>query len=298
MKILITGANGQLGCELQAMIASGMADIGPIDACYHGAQVVPTDFEELDITNAAACEDYLANGGFDVVINCAAATNVDGCEENTNFAARLNAEGPANLARACAANGATLVHISTDYVLDGGDPMPQPESAMPNPHTVYGRTKLDGEMLVQRLCPQYYLVRTAWLYGAVGKNFVRTMARLGREREVVRVVADQHGSPTNANDLAYEILALIPTKAYGLYHATNNGACTWADFTEAIFARLGLTCRVERCTTAEYAAPAARPAWSILDNKHLRDTIGDKMRSWDVALDSYIEHQRESLLEG
>jgi dTDP-4-dehydrorhamnose reductase len=295
MKILITGGNGQLGREIRTMIATGTADIGPVSGFWQDVEVVSTDYQELDITDAAAVEKFVGEGGFDYLINCAAATNVDGCESDPEFAARLNAEGPANLAKACAAYGVKLMHVSTDYVLSGDNPMPQPESATPDPRTVYGRTKLDGEILVAKHCPEHWIMRTAWLYGAEGKNFVRTMARLGRERDEVTVVADQHGSPTNANDLAYEMLKVMESGEYGLYHATGNGATTWADFTEAIYDRLDIDCVVCRCTTEEYGAPAPRPAWSILDNKRLRDTIGDEMRSWDVALDSFVANNARTI---
>lgn len=287
-RILICGSNGQLGQELQKVLARGTADIGPIDGSWADVEVVATDYDELDITDAGAVEEALAGGDFDAVINCAAATNVDGCEADPAFAQRLNADAPANLAASCARHGAVLVQVSTDYVLSGTDPMPQAEDAPCAPDTVYGTTKLEGENAVRRLCPRHFIVRTAWLYGSVGKNFVRTMVGLGRTHDAITVVDDQHGSPTNANDLAYEILALLMTENYGTYHATGNGATTWNRFAESIMELAGLPCEVRGCTTEEYGAPAPRPAWSILDNKHLRDTIGDSMRSWDVALEGFM----------
>ena len=293
-KVLITGANGQLGSELQSIIASGASPIGAIDPGWADVEVVASDVAgdglvPLDITDAEAVAQFVADGGFDAIINCAAATNVDGCEANPEFAQRLNADAAANLAKAAADSGAVLVHVSTDYVLAGTDPMPQPEDAPANPNTVYGSTKLDGEKAVQELAPRSFILRTAWLYGTRGNNFVRTMVKLGRSHDQITVVDDQHGSPTFAGDLAHEILALLGTENYGLYHATNNGATTWADFARRIMANAGLACEVKGCTTEEWGAPAPRPAWSILDNKHLRDTIGDDMRSWDVALDQFME---------
>ncbi|MCH3968067.1 MAG: dTDP-4-dehydrorhamnose reductase [Atopobiaceae bacterium] len=294
-RLLITGSHGQLGTELQTIIAAGKSDIGPIDASWASCEVVPTDYEELDITDSAAVEAYLAAGHFDACVNCAAATNVDGCESDEAFAHRLNAEAPGNLARACAAHDVVLVHVSTDYVLSGTDPEPQDESAVPAPNTAYGRTKLDGEKAVTAACPRSFICRTAWLYGANGKNFVRTMVGLGRTHDEVTVVSDQHGSPTNANDLAYEILALLGTTNYGLYHVTAKGQCSWADFAQAIMDKAGLACHVRPCTTAEYAAPAPRPAWSVLDNRHLRETIGDSMRPWEAELDSFLAQNLDRL---
>ena len=294
-KILVTGANGQLGNELQMILASGRAPIGPIDSSWASCEVVPTDVAELDITNADAVMDFVRAGGFDAVINCAAATNVDGCESKPDFARVLNAEAPANLARAAAAAGATLVQVSTDYVLAGNDPMPQAEDAPTAPVTVYGSTKLAGERAVAELCPRHFTLRTAWLYGTKGKNFVRTMIGLGKTHDSITVVCDQHGSPTFAGDLAWEILALLGTEGYGLYHCTANGATTWDVFARRIMADAGLHCEVKPVTTAEWNADATRPLWSILDNKRLRDTIGDSMRSWDVALDEFMETNKDNL---
>lgn len=291
-KLLITGANGQLGRELQTILAAGRAPIGPIDPSWEACEVVPTDVDELDITDADAVMAFVRDGGFDAVVNCAAATNVDGCETNRDLAQRLNADAAANLARAAEAAGAVLAHVSTDYVLAGDDPMPQAEDAPCAPNTAYGATKLAGERAVREACARHFIVRTAWLYGTEGKNFVRTMVGLGRTHDRITVVCDQHGSPTFAGDLAYEILALLGTEAYGLYHCTGNGATTWDRFAARIMANAGLDCEVAPVTTEEYAAAnpqsAPRPAWSILDNKRLRDTIGDEMRSWDVALDEFM----------
>lgn len=292
-KLLITGANGQLGRELQAILAAGKAPIGELDPLWAGVEVVATDVEELDITNAEAVMAFVQEGGFDAIVNCAAATNVDGCETNPEFAQLLNAEAPANLARAAAAVGAKLVHVSTDYVLAGTDPEPQTEDAPCAPNTVYGATKLAGERAVAELCPQHFILRTAWLYGTVGKNFIRTMANLGRTHETVSVVCDQHGSPTFAGDLAYEILALLPTEHYGLFHCTNNGSTTWDEFARRIMAATGSSCEVLSVTTEQYKginpASAPRPLWSILDNKRLRETVGDSMRPWDVAFDEFAK---------
>lgn len=302
MKVLLTGAKGQLGEELTQIIRAGRADIGEVGGRWADVELVRADLladeatstSALDITDAAAVDAFIAGDAFDWVVNCAAATNVDGCEAEPAFAERLNAEGPANLARACAATGTRLLHISTDYVLKGDDPAPQAEDAVPCPQTVYGATKLRGERAVMELAPDAVIVRTAWLYGRHGKNFVRTMLRLGSERESVRVVADQHGSPTNANDLAYELLQImawadeVGADAAGIWHATGKGVTTWDAFAREIFRLAGIECTVEPVSTEEWGAPAPRPAWSVLAHARLDATIGDAMRPWDAALASFL----------
>lgn len=291
MRILITGAKGQLGSELARMIESGVADIGPVSDAYAGAEVELTDTEELDITDAQAVDSMLSTG-FDMVLNCAAFTNVDGCEAHEPEAYAVNATGPANLASACARFGGKLVQVSTDYVFPGTDAAPRVETDPTGPVSAYGRTKLAGEAEVQAACPQHFIVRTAWLYGLGGHNFVETMIRLGSERESVTVVDDQLGNPTYTNDLAYEMLALALTEHYGIYHCTNEGTCSWADFAQAIMEEAGLSCTVQRCTSAEYKAAnpasASRPAYSSLENAHLAATIGNRMRPWRDALASYV----------
>ena len=293
MRILITGAHGQLGNELRRLLETGSSEIGPIPACYEGCQVVLTDAAELDITDGSAVDAYVSEGGFDLIVNCAAMTNVDGCEVAEDAAYRVNADAPGNLARAANASGAKLVHVSTDYVFPGTEADPRTEDDAVGPVSAYGRTKLAGERQVQEACPRHFIVRTAWLYGYVGKNFVKTMMRLGETRDEVTVVDDQLGNPTNANDLAYEILKIATTDEYGIYHCTNKGTCSWADFAEAIMEEAGLDCKVVRCTSEEYAkanpASAKRPAYSSLRNKHLEETVGDEMRPWREAFAVYMQ---------
>ena len=300
MKILVVGSYGQLGKELEELFVTGKADIGPIDDIYRDADVTYVDIDTVDITDAAAVDALMDEGQFDAVINCAAFTNVDACEHENLAAFAANATGPANLASACERHGAKLVQVSTDYVLAGNNPEPQTEGAAVNPQSSYGRSKLAGEHYVAANCSRAFIVRTAWLYGKVGKNFVRTMLRISADHEFITVVDDQIGSPTYANDLAYEILKILPTENYGIYHATGNGQCSWYDFASAIIKRAGRACEVRPISTAEYAAQhpeaAPRPAFSILDNKHLRDTVGDDMRPWEEALESfmtYLEKQGE-----
>lgn len=293
MKILVTGCNGQLGNELKRLFETGTAEIGPIPALYQDADVVYADVAQLDITDEDAVNAFFAAHEFDVVINGAAMTNVDGCETAEDAAYRVNALGPANLAKVCANQGAKLVHVSTDYVFPGNVAGERVETDETAPISAYGRTKLEGEKLALAANPKTFVVRTAWLYGYVGKNFVKTMLRLARDVGHMTVVDDQVGNPTSANDLAYEILKIAETENYGIYHCTNNGICSWAEFTRAIVKRAGYDpAIVTPCTSDEYAeahpGAARRPLFSALRNKHLEDTIGDEMRPWQDALDTFI----------
>ena len=240
MRILVTGGNGQLGNELQRILREGRSEIGPIPDAYAGAEIVAADVDELDVTDADAVMAYVTQGGFDLIVNGAAMTNVDGCETAEDAAFRVNAEAPGNLARAAEAVGAKLVQVSTDYVFPGTEPEPRVEDDPTGPVSAYGRTKLAGEERSLAACSRCFVVRTAWLYGYVGKNFVKTMMRLGADRDEVTVVDDQLGNPTSANDLAHEILKIAATENYGVYHCTNEGTCSWADFAEAVMEGAGL----------------------------------------------------------
>lgn len=288
-RILVTGGRGQLAQEIRAIEESGMADIGPIAEELHASEFDYIDLPELDITDTAAVDACLAQGGYDWVINCAAMTNVDGCETNREGAFAANARGPEVLAKACKAYDVKLLQISTDYVLSGTNPAPQAEDAPCNPQTVYGASKLAGEEAVRANCDEHVIVRTAWLYSGQGNNFVKTILRIAEENEFITVVDDQFGSPTYANDLAYEILKLIAEGEWGLYNCTGKGSCSWFEFAQAIVELSGIKCEVRPCTTDWLARPARRPAYSILDNKRLRNTIGDDMRPWDEALTSFME---------
>lgn len=298
MRLLITGSHGQLGNELRRCLETMTAEIGPIPEEYRGAQVDYVDYDTLDIADVRAVNAWFEeHGPYDVVVNCAAITNVDGCETDEDGAYRVNARGAENMARGAEACGGKVVHISTDYVFPGTDPEPRVETDKPAPISAYGRTKLTGELLVQAACERSFILRTAWLYGYVGKNFVKTMLRLARENGKISVVADQYGNPTSANDLAYEILKLAVTEEYGIYHCTNNGTCSWFDFAKAAVEAAGIPCEFEPLTSAEYKArfpqSADRPAYSSLDNAHLRDAIGDEMRPWEEALATYMAHLPE-----
>ena len=296
MKILITGANGQLGTELQHVLHDMRAEIGPLPADYRDAEVVALGSGELDITDENAVASELAKG-YDLVINAAAYTNVDGCESNVEAADAVNHLGPAHLARACEEHGAKLVQVSTDYVFPGSEEGERVETDPVEPISAYGRTKLAGEEAVKDLCSRYFIVRTAWLYGYKGKNFAKTMIRLAKKFGKISVVADQFGNPTSANDLAYEILKLALTQEYGVYHCTNNGTCSWFDFACAMVDLAGIPCEKEPLTSVEYKQrfpqSADRPHFSSLKNAHLETTVGDEMRPWKEAVNTYMERLPE-----
>lgn len=288
MKILITGSKGQLGNELLDIIKSGKAEIGEVSEAIKKSEVIALDVDKLDITNLEQVKNKINDLKPDVIINCAAATNVDGCESNEDFAFKVNSIGPRNLAIASDEVGAKLVQVSTDYVFSGVGSKPLTEYDLTAPYSVYGKTKLLGENYVRELSSKYFIVRTAWLYGYVGHNFVYTMRRLGKEKECITVVNDQRGNPTHANDLAYHILKLIQTEEYGIYHCTGKGECTWYDFAKMIIELSGEKCEVKPCTSEEYKTPAKRPEYSSLDNMMLRCTVGDDMRDWKDAIKSFI----------
>ena len=294
MKILITGCRGQLGTELQRQLAAEGCVLGPLPERLRKATVIPVDVEELDITDRDATISYIRRHQPDTVINCAAFTNVNGCETQRDAAYMVNAIGPRNLALACDKVNARLIHISTDYVFSGraNGGVPLDECAIPAPVSAYGDTKLLGERYVEQFCRRHIIVRTAWLYSYYGKNFVKTMVALGKTHDTVTVVDDQLGNPTNAVDLAYHILKLAVSHDYGVYHCTGNGICSWAEFAAAIMQRAGLACKVVPCTSAAYAAAhpesANRPAWSALENRMLRCTVGDEMRGWQDALNDFF----------
>ncbi|WP_455819001.1 dTDP-4-dehydrorhamnose reductase [Clostridium butyricum] len=290
MKILITGSKGQLGNELKDIIKKGYSEIGKVSECINNSQVFDFDVDKLDITDLNSVKNVLNTIKPDVVINCAAATNVDGCESDEDFAFKVNALGPRNLAIVCEEIGARLVQVSTDYVFSGVGEKPLTEYDLTAPYSVYGKTKLLGENYVREFCSKYYIVRTAWLYGYVGHNFVYTMRRLGKEKDSINVVNDQIGNPTHANDLAYHILKLIETDEYGIYHCTGKGECSWYDFAKMIIELSGEECIVNPCTSEEYKTPAKRPEYSSLDNMMLRNTVGDEMRNWQDAIKSFIEN--------
>ena len=294
MKIMITGCRGQLGTELQKQLREGRCALGLLPERLKNAPVVAVDLPELDITDREATIAYVRRHQPDTVINCAAFTNVDGCETARDTAFKVNALGPRNLAMACDKIGARLIHISTDYVFSGrpNGGVPLDECAIPAPVSAYGETKLLGEQYVRDFSRRHIIVRTAWLYGAAGKNFVKTMVGLAKTHDEITVVNDQLGNPTNAVDLAYHILKLAVSHDYGTYHCTGNGVCSWYDFACEIIRLSGENCAVKPISSAAYAAAhpqtANRPAWSALDNRMLRCTVGDEMRDWKTAIQDFF----------
>ncbi|MCI8402122.1 MAG: dTDP-4-dehydrorhamnose reductase [Lachnospiraceae bacterium] len=296
MKILITGCKGQLGTEIVKQIKLGYSEIGELPEAVKRAQVTAVDLPEVDISKLQPTLDFIAKCSPDVVINCAAFTNVDGCETNKDMAFAANAAGPRNLAMACERTGAKLIHVSTDYVFSGRENggVALDEADVPGPISAYGTTKLLGEQYVRQFCSRFFIVRTAWLYSYYGKNFVKTMYNAGKKTGKLTVVNDQLGNPTNAVDLAHVILQLAATEEYGLYHCTGEGICSWYDFTVAIMKEAGIEAVVEPCSSAQYKEKnpqaADRPAWSALDNRMLRTTVGNPVRPWQEALQAFFEN--------
>jgi dTDP-4-dehydrorhamnose reductase len=292
MKILITGSNGMLATQVITDLERGYTELGEVPAALKGAQLLLADVDTLDITDKAAVESFMEENRPDVVINCAAYTNVDGCESNQDTAFSVNAIGSRNLAIGCENIGAKLVHVSTDYVFRGDEPTPRREYDMPWPISAYGKTKYAGEEFVRQYCKKSFIVRTAWLYGYTGKNFVKTMVWLAKEKGCAKVVNDQHGNPTNAADLSHHLLKIAASEEYGTYHCTGNGECTWYEFAAEIARLAGYEGVMSPCTSEEFPTPTKRPAYSSLDNMMLRVTVGDEMRHWKDALKAYFDNQK------
>lgn len=276
MKILITGARGMLGRELAERLER-----------RHVLQL--RDIDDLDICDAAAVSVAVGTLHPDAVINCAAFTDVDGSESAPDRAFAVNAEGVRHLADACAATGALLCHVSTDFVFDGRANRPYRESDEPNPLSVYGKSKLAGEQHIRGRVSKHLIVRTSWLFGAHGNNFVATMLRLADRQDEIRVVADQTGCPTYAGDLALAIEKLVTLSVpHGTYHVCNTGRCTWYDLASRALALDGRATTVIPITTRELGRPALRPAFSAMDTAKFSAATGMKLRHWHEALEDYI----------
>ncbi|MDE6386273.1 MAG: dTDP-4-dehydrorhamnose reductase [Lachnospiraceae bacterium] len=276
-KVIVTGANGQLGRAINQLYAGNTE-----------YELINTDVGELDITDVDKVMEFVREIRPYAIINCAAYTAVEACENEENLAFRINAIGPRNLSIAATETGAKLMHVSTDYVFDGNGHRPYLETDPVGPQGAYGRTKLAGENFVKEFSYKHYIVRTAWLYGD-GKNFVKTMLRLSETNDKVRVVKDQVGSPTSAAELAKAIAYLLPTENYGLFHGTCEGDCSWAQFTEEIFRLAGKSTVVEPITSEEYGAAVKRPAYSILENYMLKMTTDFMFSDWHDAIAEYIK---------
>lgn len=280
MNILITGCNGQLGNEIQLLEKENPQH-----------QWFNTDVQELDITNVDAVRLFVQEHQIDGIVNCAAYTAVDKAEDNEELCTKLNAEAPAYLAKAIGDRGGWMIQISTDYVFDGSKHTPYLEDDDTCPNSVYGRTKLVGELNVQKLCERSMVIRTAWLYSTFGNNFVKTMIRLGKERPELGVIFDQIGTPTYARDLAIAIMTAIDKGIVpGVYHFSNEGVISWYDFTKAIHRMAGITsCHVRPLHTAEYPTPANRPHYSVLDKTKIKQTYGIEIPYWEESLKDCIE---------
>ena len=284
-KILVTGANGQLGSEIKK-----------ISATFDEMEFLFTDVAELDITKPEKVAECLSDFKPEYLINCAAYTNVDKAETDLEFATLLNATAVGILAEQSAKTNCRMIHISTDYVFDGKGPRPYHEDHFVDPQSAYGKTKLDGEILCQKFNPESIIIRTSWLYSAFGSNFVKTMVRLGNDRPELGVISDQIGTPTNAADLALAVLTIISSVSggekpfvQGIYHYSNEGVASWYDFTKAIFDIANINCRVKPITTEDYPSPVPRPAYSVMNKSKIKINFGLQIPYWRDSLVGYFQ---------
>lgn len=278
--ILVTGANGQLGHQIVKLDDNRVTIVG------YGR-------DRLDITSLEQCRDVISSIKPYAVIHAGAYTAVDQAESDADQAYRVNAMGTRNVTVAAAENGAKVCYISTDYVFDGTSRTPYNEYDQTNPQSIYGKSKRAGEILVQTLCHQYFIVRTSWIYGIHGNNFVKTMLKLASDRNSVMVVNDQVGSPTYTRDLAKFLIDLVLTDAYGIYHATNTGSCTWYEFAKAIFEESQLSIQTEPCSTEEFVRPARRPAYSVLDHSAIRLNEFNDLPHWRDGLKAFLQELKQ-----
>ncbi len=283
MKYLITGGGGQLGFDVRRDLLH--RDVSESD-------VATPSSKELDITDARAVEKYIGNFQPNVIIHCAAYTNVDGAESDQEACRKVNVEGTRNLVRAAEKVDAKIIYISTDYVFDGESAEPYEIDAKTNPKSVYGQTKYEGEEIVREY-PKHFIVRIAWIFGINGRNFVKTMLKVANDRDEVAVVDDQIGSPTYTVDLAKFLVDLSKTEKYGIYHATNEGFCSWAEFTEEIYKNAGLDTKVKKVSTEEYIElagkpQAKRPKFSKLSKDSIEQNGFERLPAWQDAVKRYI----------
>lgn len=283
VKVLVTGANGQLGYDVVKELQKQNIE------CYGAVR------KDFDIVDFEATEKFITNYMPDAVIHCAAYTAVDKAEDEQGLCYLVNASATENIAEICKKINAKMLYISTDYVFDGTKDGFYEVYDKPNPINVYGKTKLLGEQAVQKILDKYFIVRISWVFGEHGNNFVKTMLRLGKERKKINVVADQYGSPTYTADLAPLLVEMIKTEKYGVYHATNEGVCTWAEFAEEIFKIAGMNVKVNHITTNEYIMKAKRPVNSILSKKTLKDNNFMVLGNFKNAIDRYIINTRKEI---
>lgn len=274
MRILITGASGMLGYDLQETLKNH--------------ELILFNSKTLDITNKQIVNEKIGKIEPDIVINAAAYTNVDACEKNYDDAYKVNALGPKNLAKVCKELDIPLVHISTDYVFNGEKNTPLKEEDEIGPKTAYGKTKLEGEIFIQETCNKYFIIRTAWLYGCNGNNFVKTMLELAKNNNEINVVNDQVGSPTYTFDLAIAISKIIETDDYGIYHLTNSGSCSWYEFSKEIFKLSNINIKVNPVSTEEFPRPAPRPKYSVLSDEKWINKGFKPLRNYKEALKDYL----------
>ena len=275
MKILITGSNGMLGHDL-------------IEVLKDKHELLLTTSKTLDITDGNSVMDFIVKSNPDIVINSAAYTDVDGCESNPDLAYNVNGEGVKNLALACREVDCPLVHISTDYVFNGQNDRPWVEDDEIGPISIYGKSKLKGEEHIKEILEKYFIVRTAWLYGVNGRNFPRTMLELAQKHSEITVVYDEVGTPTYTPDLAKGISKLIETDYYGTYHLTNSGNCSWCEFARYIFEVADVDVNVIPVTASEFARPAPRPSYSVLENRNWIENGFEPLRNYKEAIKEYI----------
>ena len=283
MVVLVTGANGQLGQSIQ-FIANQ----------YPNVQFIYTDYQELDITNFESCHTVFAKYKPQFCINTAAYTAVDKAESEAEKAHLINVIGPENLAKVCKEYNTILLHISTDFIFDGTSTQPYLETDIPNPKSVYGQTKLDGELAVQKNWEKHFIIRTSWVYSQFANNFMKTMLRLASERDSLSVVNDQIGTPTYAVDLAEVLMNIIQSSItnkpspFGIYNFSNEGVCSWYDFASAIFHQKGISIDLQPIPTSAYPTPAKRPSYSVLDKSKIKNTFNLKINDWKTSLQSCL----------
>jgi dTDP-4-dehydrorhamnose reductase len=284
LKILVTGARGMLGTDLCEILS-----------LEH--EITGVDVEDADICLASEMKELIRRASPQVVIHCAAYTDVDGSESRRGEVFRINAEGTRNVATACRETGSVLMYLSTDYVFDGKSQRPYSETDAPSPLNVYGASKLEGERFVQSLVSAHLIVRTSWLFGLHGRNFVDTIIRLGQDRQIIEVVNDQVGCPTFTRDLCLALSAMVRSSDYGIYHVCNAGSCSWFDFAGEILRLLGhSTARVIPTDSTRLKRTAARPHFSVLDTSLFQRTFGFVLRDWKVALAEYIELKKKRVI--